>query len=85
MERGVAPKTANTRNLPDIRRRLAGQSQATPGKQQEEGFTGGLPACNARMFWHGPAPAVGTLLSRGMAVDNLWITMGLIHMPRKRV
>ena len=51
---------------------------------QEEGFTGGLRACNARMFRHGPAPAVGTLLSRGMAVDNLWITMELIHMPRKR-
>ena len=85
MERGVAPKTANTRNLPDIRRRLAGQSQATPRKRQEEGFTRGLPAHNARMFRHEPAPAVGTLLSRGMAVDNLWITMGLIHNPRIRV
>ena len=51
---------------------------------QEEGFTGGLPARNPRMFRHGPAPAVGTLLSRGMAVDNLWITMGLIHTPRNR-
>ena len=81
----MAPKTANTRNPPDTRRRLAGQSQATPGKWQEEGFTGGLPARNVRMFRHGPAPAVGTPLSRGMAVDNLWITMGLIHMPRKRV
>jgi hypothetical protein len=50
-----------------------------------EGFAHGLPARNVRMFRHGPAPAVGTLLSRGMAVDNLWITMGLINMPHKRV
>ena len=57
------------------------QENVTTGKQQEEGFTGGLPARNARTFRHGPAPAVGTQLSRGVAVDNLWITMGLIHSP----
>ena len=61
------------------------QENVTTGKQQEEGFAGGLPARNAWMFRHGPAPAVGTPLSRGVAVDNLWITMGFIHMPRKRV
>ena len=69
--------------------KLPGYSQVTcaeiAGKQQEEGFAGGLPARNAPGFRHGPAPAVGTPLSRGVAVDNLWITMGLIHMPHKRV
>ena len=61
------------------------QENVTTGKQQEEGFAGGLPARNARMFRHRPAPVVGTPLSRGTAVDNLWITMELIHMPRIRV
>lgn len=55
----------------------------TQRKQQEEGFAGGLPARNARMFRHEPAPAVGILLSWGMAVDNLWITMGFIHNRRE--
>lgn len=71
MERGVAPKTANTRNCRDIRRRLAGKLWATPRKQQEEGFAGGLPARNARMF-------------RWLWI-TLWIIMGFIHMPRIRV
>ena len=61
-----------------------GQENVTTGKWQEEGFAGGLQARNARMFRHGSALAVGILLSRGLAVDNLWITMGLIHKPRKR-
>ena len=54
------------------------------GKQQEEGFAGELPARNARMFRDTAALVIGILLSRGTAVDNLWITMGLIHTPRKR-
>lgn len=83
MERGVAPKTGNTRNPPDIRRRLAGQSQATPWKQQEEGFTGGLQARNARVLPYRACRALAHGASRMVAVDNLWITMGLIHMPRK--
>ena len=54
---------------------LPGYSQVTcreiAGKQQAEGFAGGLPARNARMF-------------RWLWI-TLWITMGFIHMPRIRV
>ena len=61
------------------------QENVTTGKQQEEGFAGGLPARNARVLPYRACPVPVHGGSRVVAVDNLWITMGLIHMPRKRV
>ena len=69
--------------------KLPGYLQVTcaeiAGKQQEEGFAGGLQARNARGFRSQAHPAMRVVVSRGMAVDNLWIIMGFIHMPRNRV
>ena len=77
MERGVAPKTANTRNSPDNRRRLApnlrGNCEEIARKLQEEGFTGGLPAHNAREFRRAACPVPGMASVGGwlwMAVDG---------------
>ena len=84
----VPPTPHNSTKPPDIRRRLARYSQETCAElarnSQEEGFAGGLPARNARMFRHGPAPAVGILLSRGMAVDNIVDNYGIYPHARKR-
>lgn len=55
------------------------------GKPQEEGFAGGLPARNARGFGWPTCPAPMHGGSRMVAVDNLWIIRGFIHMPRIRV
>lgn len=60
------------------------QENVTTGKQQEEGFAGELPARNAREFRMAACPAPAHGASRMVAVDNLWITMGFIHMPRIR-
>ena len=69
--------------------KLPGYLQVTcaeiAGKQQEEGFAGGLQARNARGFRSQARPAMRVVVSRMMAVDNLWITRGFINMPRKRV
>ena len=66
--------------------KLPGYLQVTcgeiAGKQQEEDFAGGLPARNAPGFWMVACPdpcAWGA--GRMMAVDNLWITMGIIQTP----
>ena len=68
--------------------KLPGYSQGNcteiAGKQQEEGFAGGLQARNARGLSYQACPAPVHGVSRMMAVDNLWITMRLIHIPRKR-
>ena len=68
--------------------KLPGYSQVTcgeiAGKQQEEGFAGGLPARNTRVLPCRACLALVHGVSRVMAVDNLWITMGFIHNPRKR-
>ena len=55
------------------------------GKQQEEGFAGELPARNARVLPYRACLSLVHGVSRVVAVDNLWITMGFIHTPRKRV
>ena len=68
--------------------KLPGYSQVTcteiAGEQQEEGFAGGLSTRNARVLPYRACPSLVHGVSRMMVVDNLWITMGLIHMPRKR-
>ena len=55
------------------------------GKQQEEGFTGGLSASNAREIRMAACASCWHPAQSRMAVDNLWITMGFIHNRRKRV
>lgn len=69
--------------------KLPGYSQVTcaeiAGKWQEEGFTGGLPARNTRVLPYPTCPTPAHGVSRMVAVDNLWITRGLIHMPRIRI
>ena len=55
-------------------------------KQQEEGFAGGLQARNAPGFTLPDLPTTSMHgVSRVVAVDNLWIIMGFIYMPQKRV
>lgn len=57
--------------------KLAGYSQVTygeiAGKQQEEGFAGGLPARNARVLPYRACPAPPGMVSVG---EWLWITCG---------
>ena len=60
------------------------QENVTTGKQQEESFVGELPARNARVLPYRACPSPAHGVSRMGAVDNLWITMGFIHTPRKR-
>ena len=61
-----------------------GQENVTTGKWQEEGFAGGLPARNARELPYRACLVLAHGVSRIVAVDNLWIIRGFIHMPRKR-
>lgn len=69
--------------------KLPGYLQVTcaeiAGKQQEEGFAGGLPARNAGGFGYRTCHATAHRVSRSRAVDNLWITRGLIHNTLKRI
>ena len=53
-------------------------------KPQEEGFAHGLPVRNTPGIRYRSARGGIAVVSRMVAVDNLWITMGLIHMPRNR-
>lgn len=76
-------QTPETRPIPagdlqDNRRQRRGNSRrkVSPGDYQPV-MPGFYPT--------GPAPAPAHGASRTVAVDNLWITMGLIHMPRIRV
>lgn len=69
--------------------KLPGYLQVTcaeiAGKQQEEDFAGGLPARNVPGFRMVACPGPMHGGSRMVAVDNLWVIRGFIHMPRIRV
>ena len=62
--------------LPSNSHRTPAETVTTPPKQRDEGFVGGLPTRNVRMFRHGAGAVLCMAGSRGMAVDRLWITHG---------
>ena len=65
---------------PETRPIIAGDLRRTCAELarnlQEEGFTGGLPARNSRMFRMAACYAPAHGVSRAAIVDNLWITCG---------